>query len=235
MNNYFLETDINFPQELLDAARDIAINHPEKLIPRDRVWHKITVETPPSEMEKLLGIKDARESLKRILLMYRAFPNGKQCTFDQYSLPDELQQAFVDACPQWMKDIRGAKELVPILQISSNGNILIPHRGHFRNASIFCLLEHDHERTRWWKEVEPIRLISDFRLPDMSKLAADYEIEIKNRVWSVFNHAAWHSVHAVHEVKQRINVGIDFSSLTVEEFLPILHANSKTVVPSNLL
>ena len=69
----------------------------------------------------------------------------------------------------------------------------------------------------------------------MSKLVPDYEIEIKNRVWSVFNHAAWHSVHAVHEVKQRINVGIDFASLTVEEFLPILHANSKTVVPENLL
>jgi hypothetical protein len=235
MDNYFLETDISFPDELMDAARDIALNHPEKLIPRDRIWHKIYVGMPQSEMEKVLGIRDAREILKRIIKMDRAFPGGKQIRFDQFSLPVELQQAFIDACPQWMKDIKGREELVPIIQISTDGNILYPHRGHFRNASVFCLLENCDERTRWWKETEPFKIISDFRIPDVSKLDPAYEITIKNRVWSVFNHAVWHSVHSTSNFKKRINVGIDFATLTVDEFLPILKSNSKIVVPTSQL
>ena len=235
MNNYFLETDIHFPKELLDAARDVAINYPEKLIPRDRVWHKIYIGMPYADMEKVLGIKDAREIYKRLIKMDRAFPGGSQIKFDQYSLPDELQQAFIDACPKWMKDLKGREELIPIIQLSTNGNILYPHRGHFRHASIFCLLEHANEHTRWWRETEPFKLISDFRIPDVSKLEAAYEIEIRPNIWSVFNHAAWHSVHSNKDFEKRINVGIDFATLSVDEFLPILQSNSKTVVPTNLL
>lgn len=235
MDNFFLETDIVFPEELLDAARDLALNHPDKLIARDRLWRKIYVGMPQAEMEKALGIRHAREILKRLLKMNRAFPGGQQISFDQFSLPDELQQAFVDACPQWMKNIKGRDELIPIIQISTCGNILYPHRGHFRNASVFCLLEHCDERTRWWNEIETFELISDFRIPDVSKLSPAYEITIKNRVWSVFNHAAWHSVHSSSNFKKRINVGIDFATLSVHEFMPILTANSIVTVPENQL
>jgi hypothetical protein len=235
MDNYFLETDIAFPVELMDAARDIALNYPEKLIPRDRVWRKIYAGMPQSEMIELLGVRNAREILTRFEKMDRAFPGGKQINFDQFSLPDELQQAFIDACPSWMQDIKGREELIPIIQISTHGNILYPHRGHFRNASIFCLLENSDERTRWWKETSPMKIIPDYKIPDVSKLELAYEITIKNRIWSVFNHAEWHSVHSDSNFKKRINVGIDFATLTVDDFLPILTSNSKVLVPASQL
>lgn len=237
MTTYFLETDIQFPNDIIDLVSKIALEQPENLVERERTWRKIYTGMPYSEMEKILGIRQTREIRKRHALMAKMWPNGEQISFCQYSLPKDIEDAFIDACPQWMKEIRGRDELIPIVQIGSSGNILYPHRGHLRHASIFYLLAGSNEITRWWDPTADFELIDEYRIPDMSKLKISYEACIQKNVWSVFNHAAWHSVHTSNEKTKydiRVNIGIDFKTLTIEEFEPILKANSRVIVPENL-
>jgi len=220
MSPFYIETNIQYPQDLLDETLSLAKNNPDQLIPRDRVWRKISTGMPYEEMVCILGQKPAREIKKRHMLAAKLWPKQNPIKFCQYSLPKHLEDAYIDMCPGWMKHL-GREEMVPILQISYDGEILHPHKGHLRKASIFCLLEGGEETTRWYQETEPFEVISDYRIPDFSKLEKTFEVQIPKNKWIVFNHAIWHSVHANPNngrISGRINVGIDFNTLTVEEF-----------------
>jgi len=228
MSPYYMETGIQYPQDLLEETLNLAKNNPDKLIPRDRVWRKISTGMPYEEMASILGQRPAREIKRRHILATKIWPNQNPIKFCQYSLPKYLEDAYLDMCPSWMKTL-GREELSPILQISYGGEILHPHKGHLRKASIFCLLEGGGETTRWYKETEPFEVISDYRIPDFSKLETAFEVQIPKNKWIVFNHAIWHSVHANPnntQISGRINVGIDFNTLSAEQFELLLKQNS---------
>ena len=134
-------------------------------------------------MEVIVGIRDAKELMKRKLLMLRKLPDATRLEFSQYSLPDDLADELIDSLPEFLKEL-GRDEMVPILQISTGGTMLYPHKGHYRKASIFKLLRGDKETTTWWKNTEDFKVVNEYRIPDVRKLAVADQAEFIFSKWS---------------------------------------------------
>jgi len=222
MTTYFLETQLNFANDIQTEVLDICRNRPEELVFRNPAWRRILDDTPYSEIEEYVGIAKAREIKRRKVMMLKLFGLKKQISFLQYSLPPSLNEAFIDTCPSWIP----RDEIIPIVQISTDGVMLYPHKGHFRKASLFCLLEGSNEITKWYDETEPFDLISEYRIPDMSRCRVAAETVLKKNVWTLFNHYAWHSVHAQQEsIDFRVNIGIDFKTFDAEQVRKLVEDN----------
>lgn len=211
---YFKETDLKFADDIQSEVLDICHNRPEELVMRNPAWRRILDDTPYREIESYIGIKAAREIKFRRIAMLKKFDALSQISFLQYSLPDRLNEAFKDACPSFLpKD-----ELIPIVQISTGGSMLYPHKGHFRKASLFCLLEGGDEITKWWKETTPFDLIPEYRIPDITKCEEAASTVLKKNVWTLFNHYEWHSVHSYKEnIDFRVNLGVDFKTMSADQ------------------
>jgi hypothetical protein len=222
MTTYFLETPLSFASDIQVEVLDICKNRPEELLFRNPAWRMILDETPYHEIEKLIGVAKAREIKRRRFIMLKLFGLKQQISFLQYSLPDNLNEAFIESCPEWIP----RDEIIPIVQISTGGEMLYPHKGHFRKASLFCLLEGSNEITRWYDETEPFDLISEYRIPDMSRCQVAAETVLKINTWTLFNHHAWHSVHAQQKnIDFRVNIGIDFKSFDAEQVRKLVEEN----------
>ena len=211
---YYKETNLKFADDIQAEVLDMCRNRLDELSIRTPQWRRILNDTPYQEIESYIGVKAAREIKFRRIAMIKKFNLLPQISFQQYSLPDHLTDALKDACPSYLpKD-----ELIPIVQISTGGSMLYPHKGHFRKASLFCLLEGGNEITTWWKETTPFELISEYRIPDITKCEEAVSTVLKKNVWTLFNHYEWHSVHSGKEnIEFRVNLGIDFKTLTAEQ------------------
>jgi hypothetical protein len=207
----FLETPLQIAPNVCQQALSLA--KAGKLTARVSTWRAIKDTSTPSEIEAVVGVRAAREIKRRKSLMLRQYPNGAPIQFIQHDLPSPLADALIDACPDWLKRL-GSAELNPIVQISTGGNMLHPHRGHKRKASIFCLLAGDEERTTWYNETSDFEVIDAYRIPDISKIAPAVTTTLKQGVWTFFDHETWHSVSSDKDITFRVNIGIDFETLS---------------------
>jgi hypothetical protein len=219
MTVYHRETKLDFARDVQAAVLDIANHHIEQLEYRAPPWTKVMdPKTSFREMVDILGREDAERVVDRRRKMVERFgPAAKKISFKQYSLPKELNDALIDAAPKGIP----RDECIPIVQISTGGNILYPHKGHYRNASLFCLLQGNDEETRWYRETKPFQLVSDFRIPDMTCLEQADATTLRKGVWTIFNHFEWHSVHGLadRDFIVRVNVGIDLKTWTVDQLI----------------
>ena len=97
-----------------------------------------------------------------------------------------------------------------------------PHRGHARLASFFCLVEGEGEVTKWYDETTPFEHYPEYYIPDMAKLKVAEEKSLTPNVWTLFNHEIWHSVHRDGDLGVRINFGIDFKTMNVNQAMEYL-------------
>jgi len=219
---YFQETDLNFAEDIRAEVLDICRNRQEELIFRNLPWRRIFEDTPYDEVRSYIGVRKARMIEARRIAMAMKFGAKKQISFLQYDMSKQLTEALIDSCPSYFP----RDELLPIVQISKDGCLLYPHKGHHRKASLFCLLEGGGETTKWWKETIPFDLVSEFRIPDINKCEEAASTIINKNVWLIFNHFEWHSVHSdKDDIGFRVNLGIDFKTWSADQIQEAIEQN----------
>lgn len=169
-------------------------------------WHKV---------EEYAGVREAREIKRRQILMLREYGLVNRIVIEQYDLPKHVNKWIQDAV--WTQFGIPHEETMPILQIQNGGELLHPHQGHGRQASMFCLLRGEGEVTKWYDQTGDFEQLEKFRIPDLNKLEVKTEYTMKEDQWVLFNHKAWHSVHRKSDVGVRINLGIDFKTMNINE------------------
>jgi hypothetical protein len=112
------------------------------------------------------------------------------------------------------------------VQLSNNGTLLAPHKGHQRQSSLFFLLQENHEETYWYRETGEFKVFDFIRIPDLDKVENVVKARLTPGKWTLFNHKAWHSVHKFGTgTKTRININIDFDHVSMEELVKIVKEN----------
>lgn len=186
---------------------------------RERTFNLINT-TPWSEWDKvidLVGKEKAREIKRRQVKMYRKYGNVNRIVIDQYDVPDVMSE-YVKSEMHTHFGIP-EDECIPIVQIQDGGEILHPHHGHARKSSLFCLLKGEGEITKWYNEIEPFEHFEEYLIPDIDKLEVSTETTLRENQWLLFNHEDWHSVHRTSDVGVRINFGIDFKTMNINQVM----------------
>lgn len=209
---YCYETDISFGEEFGKRLLDRILTNEDFLILEKRY---IDPRTNLPSLAKTLTFEEGKLLWHR-LKQYKNL--GNPIDFRQYSLPSKLLSEFIALVPQWIKDIDTFR---PVVQISKEGEILPPHRGHQRKSSLFMLLQGNGEQTKWYRETDTFKVFDFLRVPDLTKIENIVTAELEPYKWTMFNHQAWHSVHKFGN-GLRINIGIDFDNISAEDLLIIL-------------
>ena len=166
-------------------------------------------------IENIVGPRRSRILRQRSALMWREFGSVNRIVIDQYDVPEEMAELIQSS----MFNTYGIPkdECMPIVQIQNGGELLHPHHGHARKSSLFCLLQGEDEVTKWYRETKPFKVVDEFHIPDISKLEVASENVLEVNQWLLFNHQEWHSVHRKGDVGVRINLGIDFKTMNINE------------------
>ena len=215
--------------QCLTWAREVAQTYKETgerthphLTFRPRSFHAVD-RTPWDEWDKVVnqfGAEKAREWKRRQIKMLREFGEVSRIIIDQYDLPEDMRQYIKEQT--YLEFGIPKDESLPVVQIQDGGELLHPHRGHARLASFFCLLEGEGEVTKWYDETTPFEHYPEYYIPDMAKLKVAEEKSLTPNVWTLFNHEIWHSVHRDGDLGVRINFGIDFKTMNVNQAMEYL-------------
>ena len=222
MNQYYQETDFDIiPRHIKTEIYEMAMRRSDELEFIHRPWRDINYDSTQQQIEEKVGIKLGREFKRRRLILAREFGHRgtgvEEIVIDQHRLPKDLSQPIVDETNRLLGIDK--EQIDVIVQIQDGGNLLYPHRGHGRVSSLFCLLAGTGEKTTWYRETEPFEDYDIYKIPDYSKLEEDCVTCLREDVWTTFNHYAWHSVKRNGNVGTRINININFESLTYEQLM----------------
>lgn len=177
----------------------------------------------PKSLAELVTYEETKTLLRRKRQVEKAYPSDKQIDFRQYFLPEDLDAEFKSLIPQWIKDIG---EFSIGVQISKEGTLLAPHKGHQRQSSLFFLLQENDEETHWYRQTADFQVFDFFRIPDLEKIENIVKAKIMPNKWTLFNHKAWHSVHKFGTGdKPRININIDFDHVPMDELVKAVKAH----------
>ena len=230
---YFKELDLQFCSEIQEELLHCALTKSPKIKLRDKKWHPIHRTTDWLSAEKILlengyTLRQSKEMKRRRIILAKWHHSNwpgkdpkEEIVIDQYDIPESMEKELVNT----LHDITGIpkEEMKPILQIQDGGYVLHPHYGHARKSSVFCLLKGtEDEITNWYKVTEPFEDFDIYHIPDFNKLEMVESTCLKENVWTVFNHAEWHSVIRENFDGFRVNLGIDFNTLTVNQVLEYL-------------
>ena len=170
------------------------------------------------ELVKLVGKEDARELNRRKLQFEQYNPGKKPIQFLQWFLPEHLDEEFYNSVPDWVFSISEG-EPKSTLQTSQSGDYLPTHMGHQRQSSLFMLLEGQDQETRWYRPTDYFEYIDPYRIPDHDKIEHIVTAVMEPYKWYVFNHKAWHSVHNFCGGGLRVNMGLDFDNLSMQDLV----------------
>ena len=207
---------LRWAREVLEMPSHYPREH--SYLKRRDLKHNVINSTPWSEWDKivdLVGSEEAREIKRRQLKMLRKYGEVDRIVIQQYDLPEEICKLIQDEVFEFWGIPHS--ETMPILQIQHGGELLHPHKGHARKASMFCLLLGEGEVTKWYDSKEDLTIPKSFHIPDMDKLTVVEEHVLREDKWTLFNHEAWHSVHRNSTVGTRINIGVDFKTMDINE------------------
>jgi len=214
---YIYQTDLKFADKFCQHMLFLALENESNFIFRNNYIDPLT---NTFDLYKKIGKQNSKLLIKRGRQIKEKYQNQLPIQFNQYFLKEDHYKEFLSHVPNFLKTI-ASKEPEPIFQISYNGNLLPPHRGHKRKCSLFMLLQGGNEETRWYKEKEPFDVVSEFRIPDLDKIEHVVTARIEPMKWYVFNHLEWHSVHKFSNSK-RISIGLDFNSISAEQLVEII-------------
>ncbi len=241
-DKYIYETDLKFGQDFGEKILSKVLNEgSDFLVPRKKYLH------PRKHIEQLKDpsiVKSFDEGKRfyRRMMQYRdTYSESDFIDFQQFFMPEDVLKEFWTLIPDWLKELVPNKtyedkewgkvpewvrnvvpgEPMPCVQISQNGKLLAPHKGHPRQSSLFMLLQGNSEETYWYREKEPFEVFDYFRVPDLDKIEHVVTARLEPFKWYVFNHKEWHSVHRFGSGK-RINIGIDFDSISTTDLIELI-------------
>jgi len=220
---YCYDTGMEFG---VDIGKEIieAINKDLSIFPRR---YNYNIADDPVALAKSIGAKKTRELLRRKQQVLKYWPDAKMINFTQHHFNDYFRDRLLSVTPDWLKVT--AEEPNCMLQISSDGNILPPHRGHNRQCSLLMLLESDNQETRWFRPTAEFELIDPLRIPDLDKIEQVISAVMQPGRWYLFNNAYWHSVHKYVPGKRRISMGLDFYSIDTQTLLKLIQKNTQSI------
>ena len=218
-DKYIYKTDLKFADDFSQQLLKKVLTDPvSSLVFRNNYDNPIK---NPVDTYNRIGRDKSKELLRRARQVRNKFPNESEfISFTQYFLTEQDSEEFLNLTPNFLKEITPG-EPVPIFQISHGGHLLPPHKGHKRKSSLFMLLQGNQEETRWYQETESFELITTTRIPDLDKVEHVVSAQIEPGYWYVFNHLEWHSVHKFGN-GIRMNIGLDFDSITAPELIEII-------------
>ena len=218
-DKYIYKTDLKFADEFSQQLlKRVIANTEDSLVFRNNYDNPMK---NPVDTYNRIGRDSVRELLRRARQVRNKFPDESEfISFTQYFLTPKDSQEFLSLTPDFLKEITPG-EPVPIFQISHSGHLLPPHRGHKRKSSLFMLLQGNNEETRWYRETDSFEVIQSTRIPDLDKVEHVVSAQIEPGYWYVFNHLEWHSVHKFSS-GIRMNIGLDFDSITAPELIEII-------------
>lgn len=218
-DDYCFETTLDFSMEFGEKLLNEVLTNPEQFTRRYKYKRGDTYK----ELVKLVGVEKARELNRRKLQFQQYNPNQKPIKFLQLILPEHLEQEFYSSVPQWAFDLDlGFPKAA--LQVSSEGDYLPTHMGHPRFSSLFMLLQGQEQETRWYRPTADFEYIDPYRIPDHDKIEHVVTAVMEPFKWYAFNHRAWHSVHKFSEGGVRVNMGLDFDNIPMENLVKELKA-----------
>lgn len=218
---YIYQTDLKFGDDFCQRMLSLALESESNFVFRNNYENPLI---DPFESYRKLGKEHSRLLIKRGRQVREKYKNQQPIQFNQYFLKQKDSEEFLSTVPDFLKSI-ASNEPEPIFQISYDGDLLPPHKGHKRKSSLFMLLQGNDEETRWYREIEPFEIISTYRIPDLDKIEHVVTAKIVPFKWYVFNHLEWHSVHRFGNSK-RISIGLDFNSITAEQLVEIIKRGS---------
>jgi hypothetical protein len=221
---YIYKTDLKFADEFCQQMLDKVKTSTTNLIYRKNYDHALNNAW---ETYRTIGAEQSKELIRRGRQIQNKFPGQQHIKFDQYFLQPADAQHFLSLTPEFLKEIADG-EPVPIFQISKDGDLLPAHKGHKRKSSLFMLLQGNSEETRWYRETEPFDVIPTTRIPDLDKIEHVVTARLEPGYWYVFNHLEWHSVHKFGS-GVRMNIGLDFDSISAEELIEIIKRGSDKI------
>lgn len=214
-SKYIYDTGLSFAKDFAIKIKELAKSDIE-LFPKRFNYNKAD---NLKDLSREIGIANAKELAKRIKQM-KSSNKGDLITFDQHFLPKDIQDELLSNVPDWLLSVRPG-EISCMLQLSKNGDYLGAHKGHKRCSSMFMLLEGQGQETRWYREKEPFDIIDPLRIPDLDKIELAVSAVIQPYKWYVFNHFEWHSVHRFLSNGLRVNIGLDFNTLSAEDLVAL--------------
>lgn len=230
MTTYFKELDLQFCSEIQDELLHYALTKSPKISLRKRDWHPVHRAPDWTSAEEVLlengyTFRQSKEMKRRRIILAKWHHSNwpgkdpkEEIVIDQYNIPKSMETELVNT----LHDMTGIpkEEMAPVLQIQDGGYVLHPHFGHARKSSIFCLLKGaPDEITNWYEVTEPFDVFDIYHIPDFNKLEIATSTCMKENVWTLFNHEEWHSVIRENFDGFRVNLGIDFKTLTMNEAL----------------
>ena len=212
---YIYETKLNFG---LDFGKKV-LQEVERDMSQFPLRNNYDLGNDVKAMVRKIGREKAAEIYRRKHQVLEYFPDPKPIQFHQLYLTPSLRDELIDLAPKWITELAGPD---PILQVGGEGNILPPHKGHYRKCSIFLLLQSGGEETRWYRNTEDFEVIDPLRIPDLDKVEQVISATIPEMQWIVFNHKEWHSVHNYGGMKNRVNIGIDFFDIEAPDLVRVI-------------
>jgi hypothetical protein len=178
------------------------------------------------ELAKQIGAQKTREIIRRQKQIRDTYPGQTPISFRQFFVRDQWADNILSTVPDWLKI--SSTEPDCMLQVGQGGDLLPAHCGHHRKCSLFMLLQGGGQETCWYRSTEEFELIDPLRIPDLDKIEKVVSVVMEPGRWYLFNHAAWHSVHRYSSAgPARINIGIDYRTISAEQLLALLKKNDE--------
>lgn len=178
------------------------------------------------ELTRQIGSVKTREIIRRQQQVRARYPDQTPITFKQFFIRDHWAATLLNNTPDWLKINDSEPDCM--LQVGQGGDLLPAHCGHHRKCSLFMLLQGSGQETCWYRPTDDFEIIDPLRLPDLDKIEKVVSVVMEPGRWYLFNHAAWHSVHRYNSSgPARINIGIDYSTISALQLLQLLKKNEK--------
>lgn len=178
------------------------------------------------QLARQIGASKTREIIRRQQQVRAKYPDQTPITFKQFFIRDQWAVDLLSETPDWLKISQNEPDCM--LQVGQGGDLLPAHCGHHRKCSLFMLLQGSGQETCWYRPTEEFELIDPLRIPDLDKIEKVVSVVMEPGRWYLFNHAAWHSVHRYNSNgPARINIGIDYRTISASHLLQLLKKNEK--------
>lgn len=219
-DNYCYATGLNFGIEVgQELLQSVLLD--DSQFPRRNNYYK---SHDHIALARQIGVKKTREIIRRKEQIQRDYPNQELIDFKQLFFTDYFKTKLLSTVPEWLKISDTEPDCM--LQVSVDGSVLPPHKGHHRTCSLFMLLQADEQETRWYNQKEDFEVIDALRIPDLDKIEMVVSTVMKTGQWYMFNNKEWHSVHKYVPGKKRISMGLDFYSITGPDLVKLIRSNT---------
>jgi hypothetical protein len=140
--------------------------------------------------------------------------------FVQNNIAENKKEQILNLLPDEIKQ----HNVTYMMQIADLGQYMMVHRDHERTSGLFYLLTDPDSETRFYKPKTDFKIYDDVRTVSINDVELDHAEIIQKGSWYIFNHSAYHSVHALDQSKpvNRVSFVIEFVDLPFDELVKLI-------------